>query len=253
MQPTKSSENYLSQLKQYTVARVGLNRTGISKTTEDLLKLKAAHANAKDSLYQIFEKNQIANSILALSREVVELKSNAIDKKEFLLRPDLGRHLNNESKILINENSAGNQYDVCITISDGLSAGALNKHAFPLLDLLLPKIDTAGLSIAPICIVENGRVAISDETGFLSNAKISLILIGERPGLTAPDSMGAYLTYDPKPANTDADRNCVSNIHFGGLSYVEATEEIFSIMKKSMQLKLSGSTLLLQDNKNLNQ
>jgi len=253
MHPTKSSEDYLSQLKQFTAARVGLNRTGISKTTEDLLQLKAAHAKAKDSLYQVFELNQIANSILEVDREVVQLKSNAIDKKEFLLRPDLGRQLSYESKIKIKEIVADKKYDVCITISDGLSAGAVNNHALPLLNLLLSKFDNEGLSIAPICIVENGRVAVSDETGFHSNAKISLILIGERPGLTAPDSMGAYLTYEPKLGNTDAGRNCISNIHSGGLSYDEAAHEIFNLLTHSMQMKLSGSKLSLQNNYNLNQ
>ena len=253
MQPTKSSEDYLSQLKSFTAARVGLNRTGISKTTEDLLFLKAAHANAKDSLYQTFDMNLLTNSILALKRKVLQLKSNAANKKEFLLRPDLGRQLNNESKVIIKENVADKKFDVCICISDGLSAEAINNHALPLLHLLLQKTDTSGLTIAPICIVENGRVAISDETGFLSNAKISLVLIGERPGLTAPDSMGAYLTYEPKSGNTDALRNCVSNIHKGGQSYEEAADEIFYLLTQSMQLKLSGSTLTLQNNQITNQ
>ena len=253
MQPTKSSKEYLSQLKQFTAARVGLNRSGISKTTEDLLLLKAAHAKAKDSLYQIFEMHHITNAIRAMNREVFHLKSNATNKKEFLLRPDLGRQLNSHSNAEIKENVAGKKYDVCMSISDGLSAGAVNNHALPLLDILLQKIDATGLTIAPICIVENGRVAISDETGFLSNAKISLILIGERPGLTAPDSMGVYLTYEPKIGNTDANRNCISNIHSGGLSYDEAADETFFLLRKSIQMKLSGSSLLLQDNNNLNQ
>ena len=253
MQPTKSSEDYISQLKSFTAARVGLNRTGISKTTEDLLLLKAAHANAKDSLYQTFDMNLLTNSILALKRKVLQLKSNARNKKEFLLRPDLGRQLNNESKPLIKENVADKKYDICISISDGLSAEAVNNHVLPLLHLLFQKTDASVLTIAPICIVENGRVAISDETGFLSNAKISLILIGERPGLTAPDSMGAYLTYEPKLGNTDAGRNCISNIHSGGLAYNEAAHEIFNLLTQSMQMKLSGSKLSLQNNYNLNQ
>ena len=253
MQPTRSSEDFLLQLKQFTAARVGMNRTGISKTTEDLLTLKAAHADAKDSIYEHLEMNVISNSIIALNRNVLQLKSNVLNKKEFLLRPDLGRQLNIESKKIIEEQTSEKVYDVCITISDGLSARAVNNHALPLLQLLIKKIEHEGLSIAPICIVENGRVAISDETGFLVNAKLSLILIGERPGLTDPDSMGAYLTYNPKIGNTDADRNCISNIHAGGLSYEEAAMEIFSLLKKSMQLKISGSTLLLQDKNIYNQ
>jgi ethanolamine ammonia-lyase small subunit len=197
--------------------------------------------------------NLLTNSILALKRKVLQLKSNARNKKEFLLRPDLGRQLNNESKPLIKENVADKKYDICISISDGLSAEAVNNHVLPLLHLLFQKTDASVLTIAPICIVENGRVAISDETGFLSNAKISLILIGERPGLTAPDSMGAYLTYEPKLGNTDAGRNCISNIHSGGLAYNEAAHEIFNLLTQSMQMKLSGSKLSLQNNYNLNQ
>ncbi len=237
------SEDPWIVLKKFTAARIALGRTGSSLTTEKILALNEAHAKARDSIYEPLDKIKLVEYFNEENRDVLELCSKTKDKKEFLLRPDWGKQLNDESRLKLNDNTPSSAFDICINISNGLSATAVNLYAIPLLKILFKKIDEAGLKIAPVCIVENGRVAVSDETGILLNSKLSIILIGERPGLTASDSMSAYLTYQPQIGNTDAQRNCVSNIREGGLSYDDAATEIFSLITFSMQKKLSGPLL----------
>ncbi|HSF44395.1 MAG TPA: ethanolamine ammonia-lyase subunit EutC, partial [Chitinophagaceae bacterium] len=160
------------------------------------------------------------------------------DRHQYLQRPDLGRRLNDQ---YVEElRSLSGHYDICINVADGLSATAVNKHAIPLLSLLVPAMKLAGWSLAPVCIVEQGRVAVSDETGSLLNARLSIILIGERPGLSSPDSLGVYFTYGPAIGNTDERRNCISNINANGLGYEEAALKIMDLVKESLRLQVSG-------------
>jgi ethanolamine ammonia-lyase small subunit len=237
------SKNSWEILRQYTEARIALGRTGASLTTNNILLLNEAHASARDAIYQEFEKSAIEKSLQEINQQTIQLKSKVNSKKEFLLRPDLGRQLSEESIIKIKSQATAQQFDICVNISEGLSATAVNTNAIPLLNLLIKKWEEAHLSIAPICIIENGRVAISDETGYLLNSKVSIIIIGERPGLSASDSMGAYITYHPKPGNTNEQRKCVSNIREGGLSYEAAAAEIYSLPEACIQLKMSGTLL----------
>jgi ethanolamine ammonia-lyase small subunit len=176
------------------------------------------------------------------------LQSCAIDKKQYLQRPDFGRKLNQHSIDIIHKEDSNISYDICINIADGLSADAVNKHALPLMHLLIPMLKEKNYSIAPICIIEQGRVAISDETGYLLNSKLSIILIGERPGLSATDSLGVYLTYNPKVGNNDALRNCISNIRPEGLTYDIAAQKIVALINEAMRLKMTG--VGLKDNNN---
>jgi ethanolamine ammonia-lyase small subunit len=138
-------------------------------------------------------------------------------------------------------NSTG--YDICLALADGLSATAINNHAIPVLKLLLPLFESARLSLAPICVVQEGRVAIGDECGHLLQAKLVAVLIGERPGLSSPDSLGVYLTYHPTPGLTDESRNCISNIRPEGLPYQAAAEKISHLINESLRLQLSGVAL----------
>lgn len=170
--------------------------------------------------------------------ESIALRSGAPDRLVYLKRPDLGRRLSDESRERIAPLRA--EYDVAFVIADGLSALAVHRHAVPLLELLLRDLDW---HIAPIAIVEQGRVAIGDEIGEWFGAAMVVVLVGERPGLSSPDSLGAYLTWQPKPGRTDAERNCVSNIRPEGLSYAAAAHKLRFLMNESRRLKLSGVKL----------
>ncbi|HLO81048.1 MAG TPA: ethanolamine ammonia-lyase subunit EutC [Chitinophagaceae bacterium] len=233
-------------LRKYTNARIALGRAGVSVPTSESLQFSMAHAFARDAVY---DRLQVAACRLQIERlhPCLVLHSRVVDREQYLLRPDLGRRLNDES--LEELRTLTGSYDVCINLADGLSATAVNNHAVPLLQLLIPRMKDAGWSLSPVCIIEQGRVAISDETGAVLNAKLSLILIGERPGLSSPDSLGAYLTYGPAIGNTDERRNCISNINANGLSYEAAADKIMYLVSEALRLKLSG--VGLKDNSGL--
>lgn len=233
-------------LRKYTNARIALGRAGVSLQTSESLQFSMAHAFARDA---VFDRLQVEDCRLQIERlhPCMVLHSRVVDRQQYLLRPDLGRRLNNES--LHELRSMSGSYDVCINVADGLSATAVNNHAVPLLELLIPRMKEAGWSLAPICIIEQGRVAISDETGSILGAKLSLILIGERPGLSSPDSLGVYLTYGPAIGNTDERRNCISNINSSGLSYEAAADKIMYLVSEALRLQLSG--VKLKDNSGL--
>ncbi len=232
-------------LQQYTAARIALGRTGVSVPAKEMLGFKMAHAHARDAVFSLLEIETITEQLRRLSLEIMSLKSRAGDRHSYLQRPDWGRRLNDLSaKALSSLLHTGS--DVCITIADGLSAEAINRHAVPVMQQLLPMLAAKQISIAPVCLVENGRVAISDETGSLLQAKLSLILIGERPGLSSPDSMGAYLTFAPAIGVTDESRNCVSNIRPEGLPYSEAAFKIYYLVSEALRLQQSG--IGLKDN-----
>ena len=225
-------------LRKFTAARIALGRTGVSLPLRENLSFKLAHAFARDAVYTRLDALELITTLQKLNHPYLHVHSQAINREQYLQRPDLGRKLD-EASFAALALQAGS-YDICINIADGLSATAIHHHAIPLLTLLIPRIISSGFSIAPVCIVEQGRVAISDETGHCLKAKLSIILIGERPGLSSPDSLGVYLTYHPAPGNNDAQRNCISNIRTEGLSYPSATEKILYLINESIRLKLSG-------------
>jgi ethanolamine ammonia-lyase small subunit len=233
-------------LRKYTNARIALGRAGVSVPTSESLQFTLAHAFARDA---VFEKFRIPDCELRIEKlhPCLVLHSRAADRQQYLQRPDLGRRLNEES--LAELKTFAGVYDVCINIADGLSANAVNNHAVPLLNILIPRMKDAGWLLSPVCIIEQGRVAIGDETGSVTGAKLSLILIGERPGLSSPDSLGAYLTFGPAIGNTDERRNCISNINANGLSYEAAADKIFYLVSEALRLKLSG--VMLKDNSGL--
>jgi ethanolamine ammonia-lyase small subunit len=228
-----------ADLKAFTAARIALGRTGNAEPLQAMLQFKLAHANARDAVYAVLEQQELLNELQALHQPAFLLHSQAGNRHEYLQYPDRGRRLNGQSVNQLKEfNSTG--YDVCLVVADGLSATAINNHAIAVLKLLLPKVEKAGLSVAPVCIVQEGRVAIGDETGWLMKAKLVAVLIGERPGLSSPDSLGVYLTYGPAPGLTDESRNCISNIRPEGLNHTAAAEKIFFLINESLRLKLSG-------------
>lgn len=240
-------EDNWQSLKAFTAARIALGRTGSSIPLKETLQFKLAHAHARDAVYSTLNEMDLINDLQQFNLPIHVLHSKAKDRHEYLQRPDLGRLLTDLSIGHLKDGNNG--FDIALILADGLSATAINHHAVPLLQLLMPLLQQANFSISPINIVHQGRVAIGDEIGSLLKAKVSLLLIGERPGLSSPDSMGAYLTYQPSIGLTDDSRNCISNIRTEGLSYQTAALKIFYLVKESLRLKVSGVTL--KDDMNL--
>ncbi|WP_295674343.1 ethanolamine ammonia-lyase subunit EutC [uncultured Mucilaginibacter sp.] len=228
----------LTPLKEFTAARIAIGRAGTSIPMKETLQFKLAHAHARDAVYSVLDVEGLVSSLKTLNLPLLHLQSKALSRHKYLKRPDHGRQLDEASEQQLKDYNHG--YDIAIVIADGLSAEAVNENAFDLLKILVPKLQSAKLKIAPLCLVEQGRVAVGDDIGFGLNAKLSLILIGERPGLSAADSMGAYLTFGPKPGLTDESRNCISNIRPQGLKAKPAADKIFYLIMEAFKRKLSG-------------
>lgn len=218
-------------LRAFTPARVALGRCGSGLPTAELLRFQLDHARARDAVYEELDLRS-----LDLPLPWIAVESAARDRKTYLLRPDLGRTLDPKSRLQLERGD----YDAAIAIADGLSARAIHRHAAPFLNLLLPLLKAQEWRLAPIAIVRQGRVAIGDEIGESLGARLVVMLIGERPGLTASDSMGIYMTWDPRPGRTDAERNCISNVRSEGLSYAAAAHTLHFLMTESRRRKLSG-------------
>jgi len=230
-----------ARLRALTPARVGLGRTGVSQQTGDLLAFQSAHARARDAVHAQLDPAEVAAAIAKITAaEVLCFHSQAADRATYLQRPDRGRRLDAESRKAL----AGfaeehrQRWDVVLVVADGLSALAVERHAAAVIVQLWPRI--AGWSIAPVCVVDQGRVAIGDEIGETLAAQLSVVLIGERPGLSSPDSLGAYITWQPRAGRTDAERNCVSNIRSEGLSYAEAATQIAHSLTEARRRQLTG-------------
>lgn len=219
-------------LRLFTPARVALGRTGHSVPTTELLRFQLDHARARDAVFQELDP-------ASLGVPHVLLRSNAGSRATYLRRPDLGRSLSAESRTVLQPGD----YDAAIVIADGLSATAVHRHAMPLLEALMPRLEAEAWKPAPLTIVLQGRVAVGDEIGSLLGARLVVVLIGERPGLTSPDSLGVYLTWDPRPGRTDAERNCISNVRSEGLDYAAAAGKIHFLMREARTRKLSGVAL----------
>ena len=230
-------------LQNYTPARIARGRAGHSIPTIELLKFQADHAQARDAVYSELAVQQLNKSISeAIDIKVFDLKSKVTNRSQYLQRPDLGRTLSQESREEL-MNVSNSESDICIVIADGLSAEAIHQNALPVLENLIPKLVSINWKIAPISIVEQGRVAIADEVGFLLKSEIVVILIGERPGLTSPNSMGAYITFRPNVGMTDESRNCVSNIRPEGMDFQMASDKILYLLTEMKTKKLSGVSL----------
>jgi ethanolamine ammonia-lyase small subunit len=228
-----------------TPARVGLGRTGVSLETSDLLDFQRCHAQARDAVHARMESAALAAALGKLTGgTVLRLHSAAADRVTYLQRPDLGRTLDEPSRMLLGETSQAGGCDLALIVADGLSAMAVERHAMPLLAELLPRLQ--GWRLAPSCVVEQGRVAIGDEIGAALGAQIAVVLIGERPGLSSPDSLGAYITWKPGPGRTDAERNCISNIRPEGLGYAQAAAQLGFILAEARRLRLTGVALKIQ-------
>jgi ethanolamine ammonia-lyase small subunit len=233
----------MNRLRDFTSARVDLERSGDALATREVLAFQLAHAMARDAVHHPLDTVSMQMACAARNWPLVELHSAALDRTTYLRRPDLGRRLDERSRETLAAHSGTGSLDLAIAVVDGLSAMAIHRHAMPLLDVLHRHFDDAGWSRADLALVEQGRVAIGDEIGRTLHANLVIVLIGERPGLSSPDSLGAYLTWHPQPGRTDAERNCISNIRPQGLGYTEAAARIFALASAARQRCLTGVAL----------
>ena len=237
---SSGADDVWTRLRQLTAARIGLARTGASLSTGPLLDFRLAHARARDAVRAPLDELKLLADLQSLGLPVEVVASAVSDRAQYLLRPDLGRRLA-ASEASFSAPLAPRQHDVVFAVTDGLSARAVQFHARPVLARVL--LALAGWQIAPLVLVRLGRVAIGDLVAATLHADSVVILIGERPGLTAPDSMGAYLTWQPGPQTTDADRNCISNIRPDGIGYADAAFKIVHLLRAMRARRVSGLAL----------
>jgi ethanolamine ammonia-lyase small subunit len=241
MTPTNRTHLSWSALRRATPARIGLGRSGAGLPTAAHLDFQLAHARARDAVHAVFEPDRIIAEIRAGGREALLLRSAAGDRLTYLRRPDLGRQLDVDSRACLAARPL-RSVDIVFVIVDGLSATAVHAHAAALLHASAARLDPA-LRIGPVVIVEGGRVAIGDEIGGLLGADVAVVLIGERPGLSAADSLGVYVTWQPAPGTVDAARNCLSNIRPQGLPLDEAATRLVALLTAARHHRLTGVAL----------
>jgi ethanolamine ammonia-lyase small subunit len=231
-------------LRAFTPARVALERAGSSITTRDALEFSLAHAQARDAVHSALGVQSLMTALRERGLAAIAVRSAAAGRTEYLRRPDLGRVLSSDSTALLARLQPVTRDlqplpHLCIVLADGLSALATERHALPLLDALLRLLNDSS-AISAIVVAEQARVALGDEIGAALRAEATVMLIGERPGLSAPDSLGAYITWSPRPGRTDAERNCVSNIRIEGLDYTAAAEKIAWYLREGRRLGMTG-------------
>lgn len=236
---TPDAEDYWSQARRFTTARIGLGRSGLAVPTRALLDFQLAFARARDAVQSEIDYE-------ALSKEgslgnCLHVRSEAVDRPTYLLRPDLGRRLSAESARRLERLRSDEGFDVAFVIGDGLSAGAANRYAPELINQC--RAELADFSIAPIVVASHARVALADRIAMLLNARLAVMLLGERPGLTTAESLGIYLTWRPTLETQDSGRNCISNVHEEGLSCRAAANMTIWLIREAARLGLSGIKL----------
>jgi ethanolamine ammonia-lyase small subunit len=232
----------LARLRELTPARVALGLAGASLPTKALLEFNLDHARARDAVHAAFDADGLTEGLADLGLNPLRVSSRAPGRKDYLARPDLGRKLDDDSKARLASHS-GRAGPLVIIVGDGLSPTAVNTHAMALLRKLLPLLAADGLAVAHAVVATGARVALGDEIGEMLGSRMTVMLIGERPGLSAADSLGAYLTFAPGIGTTDEKRNCVSNIHGAGLSYDEAAAKIAWLIREGLARGVTGIAL----------
>jgi ethanolamine ammonia-lyase large subunit len=229
------------RLRAFTQARIGIEPVGISQPTSAHLAFQDDHAQARDAVHAALDADGLRDALAPLAVDVVELRSLATGREEYLQRPDLGRRLSEDSRAILMSFPSG--YDIAFTIADGLSATAVNRHAAQVIEAVLPLLREEGLTVAPVSLLREGRVAAGDDVAVAVGAQIAVMLIGERPGLTSPDSLGVYVTWQPRPDTRDSERNCISNVRPEGLSPAEAARKLLSLLREARRRRLTGVAL----------
>lgn len=241
-----TQHNPWDELRAHTSARIALGRVGSSLPTREVLKFGLAHAQARDAVHRPLDFSELKHQLRLEGFRALQVHSNAEDRQTYLLRPDYGRHLNSECYArLLHELPAP---ELALVIADGLSSIAVQRHALPLLHAFRERFDTDWAN-TPVVLAEQGRVAIGDSIGMALRARLVVVLIGERPGLTSPDSLGIYLTHAPREDTMDSQRNCISNVRPEGLPYALAAHKLDYLARQALRLQLSG--VALKDDSNL--
>ena len=231
----KNAAELWARFRSATPARIGLGRSGDALPTEALLDFQLAHAQARDAIYGFVDFAALAERVGRPTRHV---HSEAADRPTFVRRPDLGRRLDAPSRVLLAADRGDPPWDVAFIVADGLSSAAIEDHAASVLHAALPMLH--GMRVAPVILAEQARVALSDEIGALLNTRLAVMLIGERPGLSVRNSLGIYITFDPRPGRTDGERNCISNIHADGLGYEDAAQKLAWLIAEARRLQATG-------------
>ncbi len=233
--------NPWGELRQFTAARIALGRAGISMPTAPQLAFQLAHARARDAVHRELDAAALAQALSAsLGMACITLHSAAPDRATYLRRPDLGRRLDEASRLSLAPHAA--RCDIGFVIADGLSALAIEQHALPFLREW-NALAAGAMSMAPLVIVRQGRVAVGDEVAQLLGVQLVVVMIGERPGLSSPDSMGLYLTWQPRVGMTDERRNCISNVRPAGLELAGAARKLHYLVREARRRGLSGVAL----------
>lgn len=232
-----------SPLRAYTSARIAIGRVCASLPTREVLAFALSHAKARDAVHAHLDRTTLARDIAALGLDCVEVESRASDRATYLARPDRGRELAPGSRARLEALSHAHHCDVLVVVGDGLSATAVAQNAVPVISALVPLLHRQSRTHGPVVLASGARVALGDEIGEILGAKLVLLLIGERPGLSAADSMSAYVTFAPKPGRTDAERNCVSNIRAGGLAPDAAAASLAWLISMALKTGTTGTAL----------
>lgn len=226
-------------LAALTPARIALGRAGSGLPTREVLRFALAHAQARDAVHAPFDADKLDGEVRGLGFDTLKVASAAPARDAYLRRPDLGRTLSGESRAML-EARTSRPVDLCLVVADGLSSTAIHAQAVPFLAAFQPFIAKAGWSLAPVVIATEARVALGDDVGALLEARAVVVLIGERPGLSSPDSLGLYLTFAPAVGRSDAERNCISNVRGGGLAFDVAAFKLAWLVREAFSRKLTG-------------
>jgi ethanolamine ammonia-lyase small subunit len=228
-------------LRALTPARIALGRAGVSLPTAAHLDFQLAHARARDAVHDALDVPALRRDLQAAGFESLAVRSGAGSREIYLRRPDLGRRLDAESRERLA--AMRGAPDAVFVVADGLAASAAQRHAVPVIAAAAARLGADGWRLAPVVVAQQGRVALADEVGAQLGAALAVVLLGERPGLSAPDSLGAYLTWEPRVGRTDAERNCISNIRPEGLAYDLAAATLVHLMTGARRRRLSGVAL----------
>ncbi len=236
-----------AQLRRHTQARIGLGRAGAGLPTREVLKFAMAHAQARDAVRTPMEWNRVEQGLEALGLSTLRVMSQATDRDIYLRRPDLGRRLDQHSRDALQPIAAAKP-ELLLLVGDGLSSTAVTANAVATIAALLPLLHAQQWRIAPVLLATQARVALGDDAGEILEPRAVLTLIGERPGLSSPDSLGAYITWEPRNGRKDSERNCISNIRSGGLSAAEAAFKVGWLLREAFRRRLTGVTLKDESN-----